>query len=165
MPNAKNRTKWSGLDWGREGGWLVGQLAGGTELVLLNLDRGLPSLETDDAAPGDQLQGRRVVELGRPTDGQFQAATGNQHMFAGKKDPVAAHVDGMADAGLVCALFAEHLITYFAFNRKAIRAASISAVLCVVLRVRVQWEPPTVLLRVSGVCCSVPLGQPVRSTW
>jgi len=111
----------------------IGRSGRDTELVLLNFNSGLTALKADDAAASHQFQWRLVIELGRPTDRQFQPASGQQDVFTGEENPVTAHIDGSTDAHLVSSLFADYLVPDVAFDGESIRAAPVFA-----LRVRMQ---------------------------
>src|SRR5512143_1986600 len=55
------------------------------ELVLLNFHGGQTIVKADDTATGYQLEGTLVVQLGGPTDGQFDAPARPQDLHRGKK--------------------------------------------------------------------------------
>jgi hypothetical protein len=103
---------------------------GGAELVLLDLQSGLPAFEACDASTRHQFQWSFIVELCGPTDGQFHTAAGQQHVFAREQNAGTTHIDGSANATLVSVTLAEDFVADFPFNGKSIGRASVF-VLCV----------------------------------
>jgi len=92
----------------------------GTELVLLDFDSGNAFFEADHPSTSHQLQGTLVVQLGGPTNGHFQASSGEQDMLGGEQDPIARYVYGLAVAGLFPAALVQYFVSNFPFYREAI---------------------------------------------
>jgi hypothetical protein len=91
----------------------------------MDLDRGQPFFTPNNPASGNQLQSDLGVELSRPVDGDFHAFSHQQVPIGGKQDPVAAHVECLADTHVVGAFTVENLKADFPFNGEPVRAAAI----------------------------------------
>jgi hypothetical protein len=67
----------------------------GTEFVLVHLDRDHSPAATGDPAASDQFQGALAVQLGGPTDGNFQTLSGGQRRLSVEEYPLAADIQGL----------------------------------------------------------------------
>ena len=80
--------------------------APGLEFVTFDGKGSLRILGADESAHGDELQRQCVVELRRPSDGDLDAFAFRQWRFRGKQHAAAAHVQGLAETGLLDGLLA-----------------------------------------------------------
>jgi hypothetical protein len=72
---------------GNQAGTGLGLSRGGCvcpELILLDFDGRQAFLKANDSSLGNQLQGALIVELGGPTDGDFEASPWQENMLRGE---------------------------------------------------------------------------------
>jgi hypothetical protein len=98
---------------------------GGPEFILQNFDSGQAFLKADDPTSGNQLQGALIVELGGPTDCDFEASPGQQDMLGGEENAVAGDVYGLAVPRFLACALVQELVTDIPFDREAIGVAPI----------------------------------------
>ena len=80
--------------------------APGLEFVPFDGKRRLRVLGANQPAHSDELQWQCVIELRRPRDGDLDAFAFRQWRFRGKQHAPAAHVQGLAETGLLDGLLA-----------------------------------------------------------
>src|SRR5262245_64548462 len=98
------------------------------EFVSLDRDRRGGFVGAYQTAQGHQFQWERVIELGRPTDGQFNALPLRQSGLGSEQHTPAAHVERLAGSNLFDRLLSpEHFVSHVPLDWKTIRAASILA--------------------------------------
>src|SRR5579859_640582 len=74
-----------------------------TELVLLNFHGGQSVFKAHHTAARYQFKGALVVELGRPADGELDAAAGTQNLRGSKQHPRTRHIHRLAFPGFFSA--------------------------------------------------------------
>ena len=91
----------------------------------MDLDRGRAFFAADDPASSHQLESHRGVELRGPINGDFQALSRQQVPVRCEQDPIAAHVEGLADTHIIGALTVENLIADLPLDGEPVCASAI----------------------------------------
>jgi hypothetical protein len=87
---------------------------------LQNFDSGQTFLKADNSSACNQLQGAFVIELGGPTDREFEAPSGKHHVLGSEEYTVAGDVYRLAVAGFFARSLVQELVTDFALDRESI---------------------------------------------
>jgi hypothetical protein len=95
------------------------------KLVLLYLDCRTALLKAGDPASGHQLQLTLIVQLGRPTDGEFKSFSREEDLIRGEENTVATDVHSLTSTFFLIRSFTQDLVAYLTFDREPIRTSSL----------------------------------------